>query len=504
MRRVGSIERASCVGLLAVASAGCMGEGVVGARSGGGAASVGRSAAAITQVPSGVQCVIVTLTGAVSDDVRQNVTAGAATRVDLGVLEPGDYTVSARAYDVGCDHLEELGTFTWGSDPAALTVRAGFPSDVSLTLRRARPSSATVDFVEEPVRLAAGYNTTFAIQADGVVRGWGGPNYYGLFPENFDTFTPLSPTAVRVPSLRDVAIGGGHACGVTTWGGVTCWGANTSSQLGDPSRPVLPGAQAPTSVTLGAGAGAMATAVAAGGSHACALTAGGAVYCWGDNGYGQLGDNTTTRRAAPTPSRVGEVIAIAAGSSHTCALLSAGGVYCWGDNSAGQLCTGAVGGRELAPAATLLRPVVALAAGANTTCAVLADGTVQCCGDGSQGQRGDGTTTRNRYIPVPVAGLTHATDVTVGTAHACARRDDGSVWCWGANGGGQLGDASVIARSTPVQVRALTDAVEVAAGGAHTCARTAGQTLRCWGSNGGGQLGDGTTTARFTASPVRW
>ena len=118
------------------------------------------------------------------------------------------------------------------------------------------------------------------------------------------------------------------------------------------------------------------------------------------------------------------------------------------------------------------------------------------------GAIGDGTTT-DQSSPVQVTALgADVVEVEAGGAHVCARKGDGTLWCWGMNDVGQLGDGTTMSRSSPVQVTTLgASVVGVSAGIRHTCARKADGTLLCWGLNGMGQLGDGTSTDR--SSPVQ-
>jgi len=135
------------------------------------------------------------------------------------------------------------------------------------------------------------------------------------------------------------------------------------------------------------------------------------------------------------------------------------------------------------------------------TCALKSDGTVWCWGDNEYGELGDGTTTE-RHTPVQVSGLTNVVAVAPGSVHTCALKSDGTVWCWGDNYYGQLGDGTTTERHTPVQVSGLTNVVAVTVGSLHTCALKSDGTVWCWGFNGAGELGDGTTTDRHTPVQV--
>jgi hypothetical protein len=133
--------------------------------------------------------------------------------------------------------------------------------------------------------------------------------------------------------VAEIAAGYYFTCALTTAGGVQCWGSNFNGQLGNDSTI---GSYAPVAVT---GLSSGVSAVAAGDAHTCALTTSGGVQCWGDNQYGQLGNNSTTESHVPVAvtGLSSGVSALAAGGDHTCALTTAGGVQCWGDNANGQL-----------------------------------------------------------------------------------------------------------------------------------------------------------------------
>jgi alpha-tubulin suppressor-like RCC1 family protein len=142
----------------------------------------------------------------------------------------------------------------------------------------------------------------------------------------------------------------------------------------------------------------------------------------------------------------------------------------------------------------------AVSAGRAFTVALKAEGTVWAWGDNWDGQLGDGTT-ESRPLPLQVSGLAGAIAVAAGADHSLALKADGSVWTWGNNGYGQLGDGTTESRTTPVQVTGLTEVVAVAAGSFHSLALKADGSVWTWGANWYGQLGDGTTAQR--ATPVQ-
>jgi len=310
----------------------------------------------------------------------------------------------------------------------------------------------------------------------------------------------LAGRAASATGVAAVAAGVSHTCALTSLGAVQCWGDNTYGQIGDGTL-----TERLTPVTVSGLASGM-VAVAAGGSHSCALTTGGAVWCWGHNDAGQLGDGTTTDRTAPVAvsGLASGAVAVAAGGSHTCAVTASGGVLCWGRNTYGQIGDGTTTDQIVPVAVSGLAGTIAtVTAGYGHTCAVTNAGGVHCWGHNSDGQLGDGTTT-DRLTPVAVSGLTGgAAAAAAGGSHTCALTNAGGVLCWGQNTYGQLGDGTITSHSTPVAPTGWSAlGAAVVAGGAHTCALTATGGVWCWGSNTLGQLGDGTATDRATPVPV--
>lgn len=349
------------------------------------------------------------------------------------------------------------------------------------------------------VTVATGYYHTCALTVSGGVKCWGKNDTGQLGVNSTDQRLIAGDVSGLTSGVTTLAVGGNHACALTAGNGVKCWGHNGYGQLGDNST-----TDRLTAVDVAGLTSGVATVVT-GLTHSCALTSAGGVKCWGYNAYGQLGDTTTIQR--PTPVDVvgltSGVAAIAAGGNHTCALTTGGGVKCWGGNYYGQLGDNSTTQRlAAADALGLTGGVAAISAGQGHSCALTTGGGVKCWGDNSGGQLGDSSTTQ-RLLAVDVTGLTSGiAAISAGAGHSCALTLGGGVKCWGTNHLGQLGDNSAIQRLTATDVTGLTSGVVVVATrNGHTCARTTVGGIKCWGYNGYGQLGDGTITSA-SALPV--
>ncbi len=265
--------------------------------------------------------------------------------------------------------------------------------------------------------------------------------------------------------FRQIATGGSHACGLTTAGGVYCWGAGFAGQLGN-------GGTADSSVpTPVRGLSGGVAALGAGGNTSCAVTTAGALKCWGYNNLGQVGDGR-----------------------HTCIALTTGAVRCWGVNEYGQLGDGTETDRLTPTRVTgLPSPVAGVAPGNDHTCARTTSGTAVCWGANSSGQLGDGTYVEH-YAPAPVPGLTRGVvDIRAGNFTTCAETADGRLQCWGDDSYGALGNGAAGGWSRPSQVVGITAGVLSIDGGyLFTCAVDSSGVGKCWGLNDNGELGNGS------------
>ncbi len=239
--------------------------------------------------------------------------------------------------------------------------------------------------------------------------------------------------------------------------------------------------------------------------HVVALKSDGTVWTWGSNVEGQLGLGTTGNVSTPTrvTSLGNDNVAVETGHNHIVVLKADGTVWASGLNSDGQLGDGTTSLRRAPVRVQGITDATGIAAGRNMSYAIRANGQLMAWGRNDEGQLGDGTTTR-RLTPVRVGasiGFGTVTMVTGGRDHGVAVLTDGSVWAWGSNNYGQIGDGTVTDRTTPVRVVAsgITDA---AAGAHHSYALRANGTVASWGRNYRAELGDGTTTARRTPVSV--
>jgi len=225
----------------------------------------------------------------------------------------------------------------------------------------------------------------------------------------------------------------------------------------------------------------------------------GTLASWGFNTDGQRGDGTAGA-ASDTIGTVtlpagSTVTAVAAGGGHALALLGSGAVYVWGRNNSGQLGLGDGNARATPALVTLPRPAVAIAAGRDHSVVVLDDGRVFAWGTNTLGQLGTpGRTFAFSSTPLAVPGLATARSVAAGNDHSLALLADGSVWAWGANASGQIGNGSVVTQRSPVAT-GVTGATRVRAGGDTSLAITTARAVLAWGENADNQLGRGAVTA---------
>ncbi|HEY2944633.1 MAG TPA: chitobiase/beta-hexosaminidase C-terminal domain-containing protein, partial [Vicinamibacteria bacterium] len=360
--------------------------------------------------------------------------------------------------------------------------------------------------------IAAGYYHTVVRASDGHAWAWG-YNGYGQLGDGTTTQRNVPVQVTGLTNVTAVAAGIYHTLALTSDGKVWAWGYNGYGQLGDnsltsrstPAEVLSPSTDPPWVVT----------AIAAGEYFSLALDSNGTVWAWGLNSSGQLGDGSTLQRNRPVQvASFGTGLtatAIAAGGTHALAVVSDGTVRAWGANWSGQLGNNTWNNTSSLPVTVVnslgesLSGVSKVEAGSNFSLALMANQTVRAWGYNGYGQLGDGTVIQ-RITPVTVTGLSSITALGAGYGHSLAVKSDGMLFAWGYNGTGQLGDGSTLPRSLPFQL-SLT-AVQEAAGGkyvyGHSAAVTTDGTVWTWGYNYYGQIGDGTAGASYQRnSPVQ-
>jgi alpha-tubulin suppressor-like RCC1 family protein len=292
--------------------------------------------------------------------------------------------------------------------------------------------------------------------------------------------------------------GEGTTCGIAS-GIAYCWGNNDFGQLGD-------GTKTSRSEAIGvAGLTGTALSVGVGVASACAVTSaaadagggGGGVYCWGDNTYGQLGNDTTAASRVPVPvtGLASGVTSVALGTYSACALLSDGTVDCWGANNYGQLGDGTQTTRLVPTKVVGVAGATAISLGWWSTCAVTS-GTLQCWGDNTFGQLGSNSFVSTSSMPMAVYGIAGgATDVSVGQTSVCAVVS-GAAECWGLGPIGN-GTGPITSYTSPLPVTGLASGVTAVSVAAWFACAIVSENVRCWGFNTAGELGNSGRTDAF-------
>lgn len=405
--------------------------------------------------------------------------------------------------------------FTVQSDSlVSATVPAGSAGAVDITVTTAGGSSGTSS------------SDRYTYTAPGAVDTWG-VNGVGQLGNN-STAEEHLPVQVTGPGgsgllsgVIATSIGSYHGLALKSDGTVWAWGQNNDGQLGNNSTT---NSSAPVEVLAGACAGcgtylSGVVAIAAGSFHSVALRSDGTVWTWGDNQYGELGNNSTTQANTPVEVLTGasgcathlcNIVAVSA-DEQTVALRADGSVFAWGSNNNGQVGNNSIT-NQLAPVQVLgaggsgtLGGIVAISRAGQSSMALRSDGTVWAWGEDNHGQLGNNGTA-DSHVPVEVVGaggsgaLTGVIAISGFWLHSMALRSDGTVWTWGDNLTGQLGNNSSTDSQVPVQVLGaggsgvLTGVVAIAAGDQHSMAITADGNAWLWGWNAYGQLGINSNT----------
>ena len=289
---------------------------------------------------------------------------------------------------------------------------------------------------------------------------------------------------------------------------VICWGLNSSGQVGDATT-----TDRPKAVFVKDLAGV--TQLTLGSRHSCAITNDGSVWCWGENSSGQLGNGTTVNSSVPVQvvDLPAKATSFTAGENFTCAMLDNSSVWCWGENGSGQLNDGTTTNQPK-PVQSLFTTLPSQISGGQFDLVAEATGQVSLWGNKTPlnitGLTDALNISGNRFTPggcaVTAGGLVecwaadkkpglidtvqNALTVGTGLAHGCAVNIDNNVFCWGKNSNGELGDGKTIDHAGGAPVIGLSPVAMLAVGAQHTCVLVGNGTAMCWGANNYGQLGN--------------
>jgi alpha-tubulin suppressor-like RCC1 family protein len=329
------------------------------------------------------------------------------------------------------------------------------------------------------VQVGAGEGRSCALLDNATVRCWGSGGFgglgYGTTEDVGDNESPASRGPVNFGTGRTVkaiSVGNEANCAILDNDTLKCWGQAGDGALGYGNENNVGDNETPAAVgVVDLGPSDTVKAVSAGGAFTCAILTNNTVKCWGLNDSGQvgLGIPATTAATLSIGDDPGEepanndpvslpggqgAVAVAAGSKHVCVILTGGGVACWGEGIQGKLGYGNttyIGDNEAPATAGTVdlgsgRTAVAITAGDQHSCAILDNGTVRCWGGGFRGRTGHGSIDNigddageMPGVSVSLGAGRTATAISAGAFHTCARRDDGSVICWGASDSGTLG-----------------------------------------------------------------
>lgn len=434
-----------------------------------------------------------------SNAVGECGTAANGSRPARIVGLPGDAVQVAAGFAFTCARLAGGEVYCWGLNTS------GELGDGSEVESRAEPGRVP-GLLASRVELGWG-GACAVVAADGTVVCWGG-NHAGQAGGGPDEIQRVPQAVWTPPGVIDLAVSGNHACALEGAAGtVWCWGQNNWGQLGNPAG----GGPDALDVALPEAA----VALDGGAFNTCAVGESGQVYCWGMNTFGTVGNDVPGAYGQPVPvAGLDDGVRVAVGLySQACAVRATGEVWCWGRNDFGQ--AGGAAPRAVPHPVQVagLEDVAAVAANGGTTCALDDSGEVWCWGDGGSGQGGAGYD-QDRAVPTLVEGIGGARAVAPGTLSSCAVTLVGTVACWGSNMCGGLGDgspASPWAREAAGPLvrfagadgeEDLAGVVEMGVGDGHACARRGDGTVACWGCNQLGQVGDGSNEDRLVAVPV--
>lgn len=432
-------------------------------------------------------------------------------------------------------------TYCWGVGSAGQLGTGTFPATQTTP---ARVSGSTVF-----VRVSAGRQFTCGIATDRSVHCWG-RNTAGELGDGTSTGRAIPAPVSTLSQVVAIGAGSEHTCAITAAGTAQCWGRNSFSQLGEVeairSPAIIPGLSGATLISGGYfnscslnstgnttcwGSGLAVptpfatektfTSIDHGDAYVCGIDAARSAWCWGANNAGKLGNGTEQYSATPQAVSGGlQFLRISGFYTHACGISTSNAIWCWGANHLGQIDDSGV--NRLVPTAIPSSLSFAdVSVGLYYSCALTTDGAMYCWGNNVSGSSAlVPVLSAHRFIAIATSGnpyfcgiradkqvvCTGSATNTVGQLieglssaeriegfanTLCATTTDRSVYCWGSNELGQLGDPSFVAASSDQAVRVAGLSSAVAIGGSYDtpCAALSDGTVWCWGFNANGEAG---------------
>lgn len=359
-------------------------------------------------------------------------------------------TSSWTSVSAGFSHIAAISSdnylFTWGAGSSG---RLGL-GDTAGTINRSNPTQVGNS---SWTQVSAGAAHNAALRSDNYLFTWGAGSFGRLGlgdTAGANTFNRSSPTQVGSSSWSQVSSGGTHTAAIRLDGRLFTFGFNTDGQLGYSTGLLMDPRSSPTQVGINSW-----TSVSAGQDHTVAVSNTGALFVWGKNNYGQLGNNSIVSRSSPVQVGTSSWTTISAGGTHTSAIRNDGSLFTWGASNQGRL------------------------------------GTIYTITNNNTLNRSNpvqvGNNTINVSSPVQV-GNSSWKFISSGLSHGMAISNDNTLFTWGSNIKGQLGLNDLISRSSPTQV-GTSSWTSIAAGGTHSVAIKSDKKLFTWGYGTNGQLG---------------
>ncbi len=416
------------------------------------------------------------------------------TPVQIRNSTDSDYLSNIEAVAAGNNHslaLDGDGTvWAWGDGSSG---QLGNGSGNSILLPAKVKNFNGVGTLSDVIAIAAGNGYSVALKKDGTVWAWGA-NGKGQLGNATNTSANLPVQVLNLAQVSMIASGANSQTTLasTSDGNVWAWGDGSLDQLGN-------GSLADSNVPLQVLGISNVTAINGGKNRSVAIKADKTVWAWGSNASGELGNGTNNSSSVPVQVlNLTDVTSIGGGSNHSLAIKSDGSVWAWGGNNNGQLGDGTVSNKSTPVSVTSFGSgaTVMISGGEGFSVALKLDGTVWAWGANFNGKLGVNDAV-DRNTPVQVWNSAQGTSsgfsaISSGSAHNIGLKNDGTVWAWGKNGLGQLGDGTSSNRLTPVQVVGLSGIIAIVAGYNHSLALKSDGTVWSWGWNAYGQLGDGT------------